>query len=217
MKQRNLVLATAAALLLIFFGAIRFYKVGQAQEAAHLASAHSAHLMRTDAPMLGAEHPAALIVEFFDPACGTCQAFYEPLKHLLSEHPGQVKLVLRWAPFQDGSERIVALLEAAGVQGKFWPALDALMESQDEWKPRREAILELALRQLDGLGLDPDQLRRDMADPDIARKLALDQEAADRLKIDTTPTFFVNGQPLPGFGFGILKQTVETRLRNPLD
>lgn len=215
MTQRNLMLAAAALLLLIFFAATHFYQRQQAQETARLVIAHSAHLIRADAPALGAENPAVLIVEFFDPVCGACQAFYEPLKHLLNEHPGKIRLVLRWAPFQVGSEQIVALLEAADMQGKLWPVLDVLMETQDEWKPQREADLELAWKQLNGLGLDLERLRRDMADPGIARRLAQDQEATDRLKIETTPTFFVNGQPLPGFGFGVLKKAVEAALQTP--
>jgi len=213
--QRNLVLATAVLLLLTFFVAAQFYKRQQVQETARLANEHSAHLLRADAPRLGADHPAVVIVEFFDPACGACQGFYEPLKHLLNEHPGRIRLVLRWAPFQTGSEQIIALLEAANMQGKLWPVLDVLMETQDAWKPQRAADLELAWKQLNGLGLDLERLRRDMADPEVARRLAQDQEATDRLKIDTTPTFFVNGQPLPGFGFGVLKKAVEAALLTP--
>jgi protein-disulfide isomerase len=215
MTPKKLVLATVALLLLIFFGASHFYKRHQAQEAVRLASVHSAHLMRADAPMLGADNPKVVIVEFFDPACATCQAFYAPVKHLLDEYPGKIKLVLRWAPFQVGSEHIVALLEAAGLQGKLWPVLDALMETQDAWKPQHEAVLELAWQHLDGLGLDLDRLRRDMADPEVVRRLAQDHAAVEHLQIDTTPTFYVNGQPLPGFGFGVLKQAVEVAQNAP--
>ena len=215
MTQRNLVLAAAVLLLSIFFAAALFYQHQQVQEATRLAHQHSAHLLRADAPRLGADHPAVVIVEFFDPACGACQGFYEPVKHLLNEHPGKIRLVLRWAPFQVGSEQIVALLEAANLQGKLWPVLDILMETQDAWKPQREVVPELAWKQLDGLGLDLERLRRDLADPEVIRRLALDVEATDRLKIDTTPTFFVNGQPLPGFGFGVLKKAVEVALLIP--
>lgn len=213
MKQKTVLLATAGLLLAIFVTASLLYKRGQAEEAIRLATQHSAHLVRPYSPTLGADNASVLIVEFFDPACGTCQAFYAPLKHLLEEHSGKLKLVLRYAPFQIGSEQIVALLEAARRQDKFWPVLDVLMETQDEWKPQHEAELELAWKHLAGLGLDLDRLRQDMADPEIARRIAQDQEDAARLKVDTTPDYYVNGKPLPGFGFNVLKQTVETALR----
>jgi len=52
-----------------------------------------------------------------------------------------------------------------------------------------------------------------MADPEIAARIELDEADAGRLKVERTPTFFVNGQPLPGFGFGVLQQAVEAALR----
>lgn len=208
-----MLLATAALLLTIFVTSMVIYKRGQANQAVRLAAQHSAHLIRPYSPSLGTENAAVLIVEFFDPACGTCQAFYAPLKHLLQEHPGKVGLVLRWAPFQVGSEHIVALLEAARRQDKFWPVLDVLMETQDEWKPRHAAELDLVWKHLAGLGLDLERLRQDMADPEIAVRIKQDEEDATRLKVETTPTLYVNGKPLPGFGFNVLKRTVEAALR----
>lgn len=213
MKQKTVLLATAALLLLVFASATLIYKRSQAAAAIQLAAQHSALLVRSHSPTLGADDASVVIVEFFDPACGTCQAFHVPLLHLLQKHPGKIRLVLRWAPFQVGSEQIVALLEAARRQDKFWPVLDVLMETQDEWKPLHEAELELAWKHLAGLGLDLDRLRRDMADPGITSRIKQDEDDATLLKVDTTPTFYVNGQPLPGFGFNVLMQTVETALR----
>jgi len=213
MKQKTVLLATAALLLALFATATLIYKRGQANESARLAAAHSDHLVRDYSPALGKADASIVIVEFFDPACGTCQAFYEPVKHLLDEHPGRLRLVVRYAPFQVGSEHIVALLEAARRQDKFWPVLDVLMETQEKWKPLHEADLALALQQIGGLGLDLEKLRADMSNAEIARRLQQDQDDANRLKVDTTPEFYVNGQPLPGFGFNVLKQTVEAALR----
>lgn len=213
MKQRTVLLTTITLLLLIFVAAALLYKRNQANESVRLAEEHNATLVRPYSPTLGNAAAPIVIVEFFDPACGTCQAFYAPLKHLLDEHPGKLQLVLRYAPFQIGSEHIVVLLEAARRQDKLWPVLDALMETQDDWKPRHEAELARVWKHLEGLGLNLDKLRQDMTDPEIARRIAQDQEDASRLKVDTTPEYYVNGKPLPGFGFNVLKQTVEAALR----
>jgi protein-disulfide isomerase len=86
------------------------------------------------------------------------------------------------------------------------------MATQDDWKPLHEAELPRVWKHLDGLGLDLDRLRRDMSDPEIAARIRLDEDDAARLKIDTTPTFYVNGRPLPGFGFGVLQKTVAAAL-----
>lgn len=212
MKRKTVLLATAALLLLVFASATLIYQRSQTETAARLAMQHGELLVRPHSPRLGSDNAAVLIVEFFDPACGTCQAFHAPLQHLLQKHPGKIGLVLRWAPFQVGSEQIVALLEAARRQDRLWPVLDVLMETQDDWKPQHAAELDLAWKHLAGLGLDLDRLRRDMTDPEIVARIKQDEDDAAQLKIDTTPTFYVNGQPLPGFGFNILKRTVEAAL-----
>lgn len=213
MKQRLVLFATAALLLLIFVGATQIYQRGQAEHAVHLAQTHADLLVRPHAPVLGAADAPVTVVEFFDPVCATCAAFHAPVKDLVERHPGQIRLVLRWAPFQVGSEQIVALLEAARRQDRLWPVLDVLMETQDDWKPLHEAKLELVWRHLDGLGLDLERLRRDMADPEIAARIKQDEDDAATLAVETTPTFYVNGQPLPGFGFTVLKQSVEAALK----
>lgn len=213
MRQKTILVGTAALLLSIFVAASMLYNQAQADAAARLAAANHAALVRPHSPALGKADAPVVIVEFFDPACGTCQAFYLPVKDLLAQHPDRVRLVLRYAPFQLRSEDVVAVLEAARKQNGFWPVLDALMNSQDDWKPLHEAELARVWKHLEGLGLDLERLRQDMADPEIARRIAQDLQDAATLKVDSTPEFFVNGKPLPGFGFGVLKQTVETALQ----
>ncbi len=212
MKPGTIVLITAALLLSAFVAASTFYHQSQRTAAAQRASAHHDSLIRPHAPIYGDPAAPVTIVEFFDPACPTCQAFYTPLKELVDEHAGRLRLVLRYAPFQIGSEQIVALLEAARRQDKFWQTLDVLMETQDDWKPLHEAELARVWKHLSGLGLDLERLRREMADPEIAARIRLDEEDGQRLKIERTPTFFVDGRPLPGFGFGVLQKTVAAAL-----
>lgn len=213
MRQKVILVGTAALLLSVFAAASMLYTQAQADAAARLAAANRSALVRPHSPTLGKADAPVVIVEFFDPACGTCQAFYSPVKGLFEEHPDRVRLVLRYAPFQLGAEDVVAVLEAARKQNGFWPVLDALMNSQDDWKPLHEAELARVWKHLEGLGLDLERLRKDMADPEIARRIAADLEDAARLKVDSTPEFFVNGEPLPGFGFGVLKQAVEAALK----
>lgn len=213
MRQKTLLIVTAGILLLTFIAASMIYKRYQAGHMARMAEQNSASVIRAHAPTLGSPDAPVVIVEFFDPACGTCQAFYEPVKGFLQDHPGKIRLVLRYAPFHEGSEKIVALLEAARKQDKFWPVLDVLMETQDDWKPLQAAKIDLVWPHLKGLELNLDQLRADMNDPAIPLLIAQDIKDANTLNIDTTPEFFVNGEPLPRFGFGPLKQRVDEAVK----
>jgi protein-disulfide isomerase len=55
-------------------------------------------------------------------------------------------------------------------------------------------------------------LQRDMNAPEIARLIAQDLEDARSLNVSKTPEFFVNGKPLPSFGFEQLKALVDDAL-----
>lgn len=151
-------------------------------------------------------------MEFLDPACETCRAFYSAVKQMMAANPDRIRLVLRYAPFHDGSDRVVAMLEAARKQGKFWPALEALLGAQSDWVQHHRADADRAWRHLDGLGLNLEQMRTDMTAPDIARVIAQDLEDARALKVTKTSEFFVNGRPLPSFGYEQLKGSVDQAL-----
>ena len=62
---------------------------------------------------------------------------------------------------------------------------------------------------LEGLGLNFEQMRADMMAPDVARVIEQDMADARTLKVTMTPEFFVNGKPLPKFGYEELKRLVD--------
>lgn len=170
-------------------------------------------LARFHSPTLGDASAKVHIVEFFDPACGACRDFYPFVKRLMAEHPGRIRLTLRYAPFHKGADEVVRLLEAARKQGKFWPALEALLAAQDQWTVQHVARVELALPVVASLGLDMERLRRDMRAPELDQLLRQELQDAATLGVSQTPEFFVNGEPLPSFGYDELKNLVERALR----
>lgn len=213
MNQKALLIATASVLLLTFITGSLIYKNHKAEKSAQLVDQNRSSLIRPHSPSLGRNDAPVVIVEFFDPACGTCQAYHPLVMGLLASHPDQVRLVLRYAPFHEGSDKIVAVLEAARKQDMFWPVLDVLMDTQDDWKPLQAAKVDLVWQHLEHLDLDLDQMRTDMNDPEIALIIAQDIEDANKFNIDTTPEFFINGKPLPRFGAEPLKQMVNEAVK----
>jgi protein-disulfide isomerase len=170
-------------------------------------------LMRMHSPSAGKNDAPVVIVEFFDPACEACRAFYPVVKEILAANPDKIRLVLRYTPLHKGSDKIIAVLEAARKQGKFWPVLEALLGAQAAWTPNHTAQVDLVWKHLEGLGLDLNQLRADMAAPEIAKIIAQDIEDGRALGISGTPSFFVNGQPLTDFGFEQLKELTNKALK----
>jgi protein-disulfide isomerase len=169
-------------------------------------------LIRPHSPSEGRADAPVVIVEFFDPACDTCRAFYPMVKQLIAEHPDRIRLVLRYAPFHKGSDKVVAVLEAARRQDKFWQALEALFNSQDDWASNHTAKVDLTWKYLNGLGLNMEQLAFDMTAPDLQQAVAQDLSDANTLGVSQTPEYFVNGRPLPSFGFQQLQQLVAEEL-----
>ncbi len=212
MKLRTLIIVSAALLLVAFIVGALIYNTRSADETALVAERNLAHLVRMHSPSLGKSDARVHIVEFLDPACGTCKIFYPHVKKLLAAHPDRIKLSLRYAPFHERSDTVVKMLEAARKQGKYWEALEAVLASQDVWSPNHKPQPELVWKFLGGIGLDLERARRDMDAPEIAAILAQDIADGRALKVAATPEFFVNGRPLPSFGWEQLKNLVDDAL-----
>ena len=213
MNRKTLFITTALGLLLFFIVGTLLYTAQKEGEDAQLIEANRAALVRMHSPTLGKADAPVVIVEFLDPACETCRAFYPLVKEIMAANPEKIRLVLRHAPFHNGSDQVVAVLEAARRQGKFWPALEALLAAQAEWSPHHTPQVALVWKHLEGLGLDLDKMRADVASPEIARLIAQDLDDARTLNVTKTPSFFVNGKPLARFGYEPLKALVDEALR----
>ena len=209
MKQKNIFIAAAIILLLIFAAGTLFYTSQQEKAANQLAEANRAALIRMHSPTVGKAEAPVVIVEFLDPACETCRNFYPMVKQLMADNPDKIRLVLRYAPFHPGSDKVVAVLDAARRQGKFWETLEALLANQSDWTEHHVAYMDRAWKHLDGIGLNMEQMALEMTSPEIANAIAQDLADAKTLNVTKTPEFFVNGKPLPEFGFNQLKTLVD--------
>ena len=211
MNRKSIFLGAVAALAVIFVGATMAYRASQSGGGT-VDAATLALLDRPHAPVVGEADAPVVIAEFLDPACETCAMFYPAVKDVMAANPGRIRLVLRWAPFHDGSEAVVALLEAARRQGQFWPALERLLATQSAWAINHTADVNLAWQQLGGLGLDRDRIIADMGSPEIQQIVQQDLADASALQVTMTPEYFVNGRPLPSFGWEQLLQLINEEL-----
>jgi protein-disulfide isomerase len=212
MNKKVLFIVVLAALLVTFAAGTIFYYAMGGDPAPKVVALDRTALIRVHSPTVGKAEAPVVVVEFFDPACETCAIFYSRVKEIMAANPDRIRLVLRYAPFHNGSDKVVAVLEAARKQGKFWPALEALLASQAVWSPSHTPQVSLVWKQLEGLGLDLEKVRVDMAAPEIARVIAQDLDDARTLNVTMTPEYFVNGKPLPSFGFEELKTLIDEAL-----
>jgi len=210
--KRNLFVATAALLLLAFVAATLMHETGRQRSASAAVQANPEALARAHAPAFGNPKAKVHIVEFVDPACETCAAFFPHVKKMMSMYPEQIRLSIRHVPFHPGADEVVRMLEAARVQGKYLETLETLYAGQAQWTRNHAVVPERAWQAIERVGLDLQQLRRDMASPALAERMARDMEDARALGVTKTPEFFVNGRALPTFGLAPLQELVSEEL-----
>lgn len=211
MTRRRTVFAVLA-IAIAGFAAAAFLYPRPEPAAAPPAPAAAVQLERFHSPTLGRQGAPVTIVEFFDPSCEGCRAFHPIVKQILAQYPDQVRVVMRYAAFHDGSDEAVRILEAARLQNLFQPVLEALYEAQPAWANHGQPNLEVAWQAAAAAGLDVARARADAQRPEIAATLKLDGEDVLAAGVKQTPTFFVNGKPLPSFGPQQLLDLVQSEL-----
>ncbi len=201
MNQKTIMITTALLMLMLFGGAAYMYHANQVVEKTKLVSINSAALEQFHSPRLGNPQAKVTIVEFMDPACEACSAFHGLVKQTLKTYDGKVKLVIRYAPFHQGSDKAVEILEAARKLGKFSEVLDLMYGTQHGWASHHNPQPELIWQYLAHYQFDVAALKRNIDKDATARLIAIDLADANTLQVNKTPTFFVNGKPLPSFGY----------------
>ncbi|MGI9225047.1 MAG: DsbA family protein [Woeseiaceae bacterium] len=175
--------------------------------------ARGAALASEHSPTLGNPEAKVHIVEFLDPACGTCALFYPMVKNWVAEVPDDIRLSVRHVAFHEGAEYAVRVLEASRNQDKYWQTLEALLASQQQWVQRHVVQPDKIEPALAAVGLDMEQLRADMNTVEVLRRMEKDKQDSILLKVSATPEYFVNGRPLPSFGQQQLADLVREELQ----
>ena len=209
MKPKYLVIFSAIFLIIAFVAGAMYYQSQKTDEALQAYRRDKSTFISTNVPTFGNPDAKVDLVEFFDPACDTCKAFYPFVKKLMAAHPNKIRLYMRYAAFHPGSDYVVKILEAAHRQGKFRETLEAVFAAQEQWAPHHQPRPELVWNYIGGVGLDIKKLRQDMELPEMNKIVQQGLADAKKLGVKATPEFFVNGKPLPSFGYDQLKTLVD--------
>lgn len=164
----------------------------QAQMATVLAGRRDLLERDANAQVLGNPNGDVTIVEFFDYNCPYCRRVKPEISALL-EQDKNVRLVYReWPILGPGSVFAARAALASRNQGKYEEFHWALMSLQR--RAGEPTVLKIAA----DIGLDVEQLQRDMNSPEIESHIALSMELADGLNITGTPTFVIGRSIVPG-------------------
>ena len=151
---------------------------------------------------LGPKDAKVTIYEYASMTCPHCAAFNsEVFPKLKKEYidTGKVRYVFREFPLdiKAAAGSMLARCIAKGDANKYFAVTDLLFRSQGDW------VMTNTTQNLERIGkqagLSKEQVDNCLKDQSLLDKIAADQKyASEVLKVDSTPTFFVNGERIKG-------------------
>ena len=180
--------------------------VSEKAEAVPTVAADDKFLGKADAPVT--------IVEYFSLGCPHCKKFHETiLPQLKTEYldTGKARLVFRDFPL-DGISFGAALVTRCVNDLAYFAMVDTLFQQQETWHVQNGVTQIATIVKSAGM----DQAALDACLNNQANKdkiVALQKEAADVLKVEATPTFFINDRKLSGVSdYKAFKATIDGAL-----
>jgi protein-disulfide isomerase len=151
---------------------------------------------------LGPASAAVTITEYASMTCPHCAAFNKDVfPKIKSEYvdTGKVRYVFREFPLdiKAAAGSMLARCIAKDDSGKYFAVIDMLFKQQNDWVLKNTA--ETLTRIGKQAGLSQEAVEACLKDQALLDKIAADQKyASEVLKVDSTPTFFINGDKIKG-------------------
>jgi protein-disulfide isomerase len=151
---------------------------------------------------LGPADAAVTITEYASMTCPHCAAFNaEVFPKIKTEYidTGKVRYVFREFPLdiKAAAGSMLARCIAKDDSGKYFAVIDMLFKQQSDWvmKNTTEVLGRIGKQ----AGLSQQAVEDCLKDQALLDKIAADQKyAADVLKVNSTPSFFINGEKIVG-------------------
>jgi protein-disulfide isomerase len=149
--------------------------------------------------ILGSESAPVTIVEYASVTCGACAAFhtqtYPTLKSKYIE-TGKVRLILREFPTGPVPVAIGGFMLARCANEKYFPMIEAIFDQQRSWaQDPYNGFLRIARQ----AGFTQESFDACLKDEKVAEQIQqVAQRGNEEFKVDSTPTFFINGKKYVG-------------------
>jgi protein-disulfide isomerase len=179
------------------FSPLRLIAEAMAQGASDVAKPQSLPDMA-----LGPANASVTITEYASMTCPHCAAFNETVfPKIKSEYidTGKVRYVFREFPLdiKAAAGSMLARCIAKDDSGKYFAVVDMLFRQQNDWvtKNTTETLARIGKQ----AGLSQQAVENCLKDQALLDKIAADQKFANEvLKVNSTPTFFINGEMIRG-------------------
>jgi protein-disulfide isomerase len=141
---------------------------------------------------------SVVVIEYSDFECPACRTYYPVIRQITTEFGSQIAFVYRDFPLIEihpNAQLSSQAAQAAAKQGKFWQMHDLLFEKQNEWAnvADPESLFE-SYAALTGINVN--QFKTDITSKEVINFVNAQRASAIKLKLQGTPTFFVNGKQI---------------------
>jgi len=173
-----------------------YQKKSMAERQAGALEKHKQTLMNNlDSPIGGNADGDVTVVEFFDYNCGYCKKAFFSIQEAI-EKDKKVRVIFKEFPILGPSSETAAKWAlAADKQKKYFVFHKKLMDNKS---PINDALLEKIAK---SVGLDIDQMKKDVAGPDVQKQIEENRDLAVNLGISGTPAFVIGDEVVPGVIF----------------
>jgi protein-disulfide isomerase len=165
-----------------------------------------------NAHVRGAAGAALTLVEFADYECPYCQQMQPALSQLEADYKGKLAFAYKDVPLpmHAHAQKAAEAAQCAGVQNKYWEYHDLLLKTK---------ALELTqLKSMAGdLALDAKAFEKCLDSGEQSESVKASMDEAQRLGVQGTPTFFLNGHIFSGIlTYDQLRQIVDEELKRTI-
>ncbi|MGH7237819.1 MAG: DsbA family protein, partial [Candidatus Saccharimonadales bacterium] len=186
-------LGIIAAIIVVIAGIVIFTNHGQSGKTDHNGSVGT-----PTNHVEGQGKDGLKLVEYGDYECPYCGEYDPIVKQVASIYDQQITFQFRNYPLTEVHPNAFAAgraAEAAGIQGKFWQMHDVLYQDQNQWVSAKdpEPIFVSYAQQL---SLNEAKFKQDFSSNKVNNLINADEAEGNKLNIQGTPTFYLNGQTI---------------------
>jgi protein-disulfide isomerase len=159
-------------------------------------------------PSLGAKDAKVTIVEFADYQCPYCARMVPTLMDVVKKYEGKVRWVYRDFPldFHQNAKPAALAANCAGEQGKYFDAHNYLFENYASLGE------DLYAKMVDTLKLDKAKFDACRKDPKQEAEIMADYEEGQKIGVNGTPAYFVNGRRMGGMDAAAFSRVIDEEL-----
>jgi protein-disulfide isomerase len=149
---------------------------------------------------LGPDDAKVTIIEYASATCPHCKRFHEGTFKELTEKfidTGKVRFIFRELPFDDLALAAFMLARCA-PKDKYFPMVSIIFQQQEKWTDRNANPRDELFRIAQLAAFTKDSFNACLKNEEIAKGILSVRQTGQDLGVNSTPSFFINGEKLTG-------------------